>query len=256
MVCPVSTTGQHGDIVSLWLRRPGHGNALDPSTVERLHEELSANEARPECVAAVIRAEGATFCAGADVRACVELMKTPDRLLSFFDAGRRFMERLTTSRLVSIAVVEGLAAAGGLELVAAADIVIATDKATFADRHATFGFLPAFGATALLPTRVGNGVATSLLLGKRELDASAALAVNLVHRMCPADQVDRAVGEEVERLRGIGAYAIAEMKRLINEMEPLRFQPEEEAVRRFNSSGGYEPSRFIARGEQGRDSER
>lgn len=142
MVGLVATTGQHDDVVYLWLRRPRQGNALDPETVNRLHGELSAAESNPECLAVVIRAEGSNFCAGADVKASKELMNDPDRLLSFFAEGRRLMERLVSSRLVSIAVVQGLAAAGGLELVTAADIVIATDEALFADRHATYGYLP------------------------------------------------------------------------------------------------------------------
>ena len=132
---------QHDGVASLWLRRPSHANALDPETVQRLHRELSFAEEKPECFAVVIRAEGSSFCAGADVPASKALMEKPESLLSFFDEGRRLMERLLTSRLVSIAVVHGLAAAGGLELVAATDLVIAAENAKFVDRHARYGFL-------------------------------------------------------------------------------------------------------------------
>jgi len=256
MVGLVVTTGQHGDVECLWLRRSDHGNALDPDTVSRLHDELSTAESKSDCLAVVIRAEGSVFCAGADVRASAELMRTPELLLSFFDSGRRLMERLVTSRLATIAVVQGLAAAGGLELASAADLVIATDSAVFADRHATFGFLPAFGATTLLPMRVGGSVATSMLLGKRELDASTALAAGLAHRVCSADELDGVIDDEIIRLRQVGVEAISAIKRLINEMQPVNFAPEGTAVRKFEEEGGYDPSRFIARVERGRDSGR
>lgn len=251
MVGLVETTGQHDHVVHLWLRRPRHGNALDPETLNRLHDELSAAEARPDCLAIVVRAEGSTFCAGADVRASMELIQDHDRLLAFFADGRRFMDRLVKSRLISIAVVQGLAAAGGLELVTAADIVIATEGALFADRHATFGFLPAFGATSLLPVRVGDSVARSMLLGKRELDVDDARRVGLVHRGCTFEDVDAVIEQEVDRLKAISADTLAEMKSVINALEPVRFESETAAVRRFSELGGYDPSRFTER--EGRD---
>lgn len=256
MVGHVETPGQYDHVVQLWLRRPRHGNALDPETLNRLHDEFSAAEARPECFAIVFRAEGLTFCAGADVRASKEMIHDHVRLLAFFAEGRRFMDRLVRSRLISIAVVQGLAAGGGLELVTAADIVIATEEALFADRHATFGFLPAFGATSLLPVRVGDSVARSMLLGKRELNADAARRVGLVHRDCSIEDVDAVIEQEVDRLNAIGADALADMKSLINALEPVSFESETTAVRRFSESGGYDPSRFIAHAGRDRQSVR
>ncbi len=164
------------------------------------------------------------------------------------------MDRLVKSRLVSIVVVQGLAAAGGLELVTAADIVIATEGALFADRHATFGFLPAFGATSLLPLRVGHSVAQSMLLGKRELDVSAARQVGLIHRDCASTKVDAVIEQEIDRLRSIGVDALSKIKSLINAMEPVSFESETAAVRQFSGTGGYDPSRFFERVAQDRDS--
>lgn len=256
MVGLVVTIGQQEKVVHLWLRRSRHGNALDPKTVVRLHGELSDAESNPECLAVVIRAEGSNFCAGADVKAGMELMHNPEQLLSFFADGRRLMERLVKSRLVSIAVVQGLAAAGGLELATAVDIVIATDTALFADRHATYGFLPAFGATALLPIRVGNNVARNLLLGKQELNVSTAKSVGLVHRCCSPDEVDQVVEQEISRLKSIGSDALSSMKNLINVLAPVSFEKEALAVRQFCEAGGYEPSQFTERGELGQDSGR
>lgn len=256
MVGVVEPTGQHDHVMHMWLRRPRHGNALDPETLNRLHNELSAAEARPECLAIVVRGEGSTFCAGADVRASMELIHDHDRLLAYFAEGRRFMDRLVNSRLISIAVVQGLAAGGGLELVTATDIVIATEGALFADRHATFGFLPAFGATSLLPVRVGDSVAQSMLLGKRELNADAARRAGLVHRDCSIKDVDAVIEQEVDRLKALGADTLAEMKSLINALEPVSFESETAAVRRFSELGGYDPSQFIERAGRDRQSVR
>lgn len=246
--------GQLDDVVHLWLRRPSHGNALDPITLSRLHEELSSAESRPECRAVVLRAEGSTFCAGADVAASMHLIRCSDQLLAFFVEGRRLMDRLVNSRLISIAVVQGLAAAGGLELVTAADIVIATDTAQFADRHTTYGFLPAFGATSLLPLRVGKSVAQSMLVGKRELNATEARSVGLVHRICTADEIDALIEAEMSQLRKVGADQLSLVKSLINTLEPVNFELETEAVRRFSELGGYDPSRFTRREERDPDS--
>lgn len=252
-VWAVVVSRQYDGVAHLWLRRPSRANALDPETVQRLHRELSLAEARPECFAVVIRAEGSSFCAGADVFSSKALTEKPESLMTFFDEGRRLMERLVTSRLVSIAVVHGLAAAGGLELVAAADLVIAAENAKFVDRHARYGFLPAFGATALLPIRVNRRVATTLLLDGRVLDAQTALAVGLVHRVCRNEEIDEAINEETTRLGRCAVEALSNMKGLVNRMAPVTFDAERIAVRRFNHEYGYDPSRFISRAEQAQE---
>lgn len=227
--------GSQTATVTVWLDRPEQGNALDRSTVEMLHRAL--DDAESHAHALVVRARGAAFCAGADVRDALSLLDTdPIALLGFFDRARDFMARLVSSPIVSVAVVQGLAAAGGLELATACDIIVATPQARFADRHLRHGFLPAFGATTLLPRKVGDRHARAMLLAGVEHDVTTARRIGLVDMMVDDDGIDRFISG----LDALDAGAVRGVKAMGGRMR-TDFAAEQAAVAEFNARGGYRP---------------
>lgn len=225
---------------SVTLDRPERGNALDHATVVALHRELDLAEADPDCVAFSISGTGTAFCAGADVTESIGLLDRPDDLLAHFTQAREFADRLATGRLVSVAVVHGLAAAGGLELVTACDLVVAGRSARFADRHARYGFVPAFGATARLTHRLPRAVAAWLLLGDGELDADGAHRAGLVSMVVDDDHLGRTVEDLHDRLAGLDATALESIKRLMDDpAEAEAVADEARAVAAHLAAGGY-----------------
>lgn len=226
------------------LSRPEKGNPLDPATIELLHNSLTEAELSDSCVGFVIESKGKAFCSGADVYACAELAKRPNELLEFFDQARAFMLRLNSSRLITIALINGVAVAGGLELVNSCDLAIASQSSVFMDKHARYGFVPAFGATVLLPAKIGYSAAAWLLLGDGHYTADEALRVGLVSQIFS----DLRFANETERflnsLKQLDPISLSTIKKLLNQNMPndKALIAEKAAVRRHFLQDGYNTS--------------
>lgn len=137
------------------------------------------------------------------------------QLLNFFDVARSLTHRLATTRLVTVAAVQGLAAAGGLELASSCDIIFASDSATFADRHARYGFVPSFGATAYLPLKLGHARAAWLMLADGLLTAQEAREAGLVAYVASADDFETQLSGLIDRIATLDGAALAAMKSLL-----------------------------------------
>jgi enoyl-CoA hydratase/carnithine racemase len=140
----------------------------------------------------VITAAGRVFCAGADLKLVAGLSAMPPQqaaagLLEFLTAVGRLFDRIESFGKPVIAAVDGLAVAGGLELVLACDIVIATEAARFGDAHANYGLLPGGGGSARLPRRVGPATAKYLMFTGRDLPAGDLACTDLITVLVGAD---------------------------------------------------------------------
>lgn len=147
------------------IERPHRGNALDAAAVERLTAWARGAGDDPDVRALVLSGSGAAFCAGADMAAGLPLLDDPPALLAYVDRGRGLVQALREAPVPVVAAVNGVAFAGGFELVLAADVVVAARSARMGDRHVRHGVIPGWGATVLLPERVGRRAARLLLSG-------------------------------------------------------------------------------------------
>jgi enoyl-CoA hydratase/carnithine racemase len=233
---------QNSGIYRYMLDRPEKGNSLDPSSVSRLHESLSQAEADTSYHSLVIESSGPAFCSGADVAACSVLMSNPNDLLEFFGNARALMRRLSSSRLVTIALVNGLVAAGGLELVSACDIVVSSASSTFSDRHARYGFVPAFGATALLPAKIGYSAAAYLLLGDGKYNANEAMQVGLVSKVFNDSEFVQETDKFLKKIEQLDPTALGAIKSLMHQRLHIdeAMRAEKSAVKRHLAQGGYD----------------
>lgn len=145
--------------------RPHRGNALDAAAVERLTAWAREAGEEAEVRALVVTGGGAAFCAGADMAAGAPLLDDPPALLAYVDRGRGLVQALHDAPVPVVAAVNGVAFAGGFELALAADLVVAARGARMGDRHVRHGVVPGWGATVLLPERVGRRAARLLLSG-------------------------------------------------------------------------------------------
>ncbi|MBF6619898.1 MAG: enoyl-CoA hydratase/isomerase family protein [Patulibacter sp.] len=147
------------------IARPRRGNALDGPAIERLIAWARDTGGDPDVRALVLTGRGPAFCAGADMAAGAPLLDDPDALLAYVDRGRDLVRALREAPVPVVAAVNGVAFAGGFELVLAADVVVAARSARLGDRHVRHGVVPGWGATVLLPERVGRRAARLLLSG-------------------------------------------------------------------------------------------
>lgn len=196
------------------LTRPARRNALMPADRPALLAALRRFEADAAVRAVLIRGRGGDFCAGMDLDAFATLRRDPAALSAFLEEGHAVLAALEASPLPVVAAVRGWCLAGGLELIAACDVVIAARGARFGDAHARHGLIPAWGGSQRLPRLVGPRRALDLLLGGHAIGAEEAAAWGLVSRVVEEDALDAAAAACCAGLAARSAPGLAAMKRL------------------------------------------
>lgn len=151
-----------GGVATVTLNRPGARNALSAALVLGLRDALAELDADEEVGAVVLTGSDPAFCAGLDLKelgstgANLDLGRNPDGVPPGYP-----WAPLSTPL---IGAVNGVAITGGLELALHCDLLIASDRAAFADTHARVGLVPGWGASVLLPAAVGARVARQMSL--------------------------------------------------------------------------------------------
>ncbi|MBP2364794.1 enoyl-CoA hydratase/isomerase family protein [Pseudonocardia parietis] len=204
-----------GSAAWLTLDRPDVHNALSLELLDELAAGLDRAERDPAVRSVVIAARGPSFCAGADLAMARALHGESD-LPRFLHRAAEVFDALVESPRPVIAAVQGGVIAGGLELVLACDLVVATEDATFADGHARYGMFPAAGGTTRLPRRIGANRAKQLLFTAQRWDAERMREAGLVTEVVPAGELERAVEALTERIGRHSPTGIAGMKRLVD----------------------------------------
>ncbi len=187
-------------------------NAMDPAFFRQLIAVMGALGADPAVRACVLTGAGPAFSAGGDIASFAELRGPEDhrrQLALVFDAFRS-VER---AELAVVAAVNGLAYAGGLELVLACDLAVAAEGARFAFREVAVGLMPAFGMLRA-PLRIGEGWTRHLVLTGDDVDAATAERIGLVQRVVPGDQVVGAALDVAERIAAHPPMAVAMAKQI------------------------------------------
>ena len=205
-------------VVTLTLSRPNTRNAFDEAMIDDLHNAVTSLDADPSVRVIILAAVGPCFCAGADI-AWMQRAANQDEATNLADARRfaKMMAALSTCRKPIIARVQGAAFGGGVGLICAADIVIASTNARFAISEAKFGILPAVIGPYLVHA-VGKRQALRLALNANIIDANEALAIGLLHKIVESHALDQAIELTVTELLGNGPLALAEIKCLFNQL--------------------------------------
>lgn len=175
MAVHTETTGDVGHLV---LDRPERAHAYDRALLDALLDGARALAAR--CAVIVISSTGErAFCAGADLDA----MKEASPLDALDLRSQRVFTAIARLPVVTIAAIQGAAVAGGFELALACDLRVAGPRARFWLPETRLGIIPSAGGTTRLSRLVGPSRAKEVIMGGRELDAAAAHAWGLVHRL-------------------------------------------------------------------------
>ena len=172
-------------VTLLTLNRPDRLNALDAALVRALSAELDRIRTDRDCRVVVLTEAGRAFCAGLDLRGYGD-GRTDGEPLEALDRQREIAhltEQLHALPQPVIAAVNGAAAGGGLALVCASDIRIASTSAAFKVSFITAGYSACdIGVSWLLPRLVGAGHAHELMLTGRRFEADEAARIGLVVR--------------------------------------------------------------------------
>jgi methylglutaconyl-CoA hydratase len=196
-------------IATITLDSPANRNALSARLLRELRERLAESVLDDAVRAVVLDHTGPVFCAGMDLKEA--RAGVTDGQGEDFPA---LLEQLWTSPKPVVAKLAGPARAGGIGIVAACDVAVAAQSATFAFSEVRVGVVPAVISVTVLP-RLDARQAHELFLTGETFDASRAARIGLINRAVPADLLD----EEVERycaMLALGApNALAATKALL-----------------------------------------
>src|SRR6266516_5481818 len=180
---PLSLT-RHGDVAVLVLDRQEALNALSFAFLEEIAGGFDAVRKMDARVHVMTGAGTKRFCAGADVK---ELRgRDPAAHRRSLERGQEIFSKLDALPIASIAVINGYAFGGGLELALAATFRLATANAKLGFPEIKLGMIPGYGGTQRLPRVVGEARALELILTGRSVGAEEAQRIGLVHKLVEA----------------------------------------------------------------------
>jgi methylglutaconyl-CoA hydratase len=206
-----------GGVGTITLDSPPNRNALSRRLVADLDRQLAAALADPRVRVIVLTGAEPVFCSGADLKE----QRTPDAgaapragglapiLAAMWDAPKPIVGRIN-----------GAARAGGLGLVAACDIAVAPESATFGFSEVRIGVIPAIIAVVVVP-KMGATRAMELFLTGDAFDARAAVSHGLLAAAAPDGQLDAVVGRYVTSLLRGAPGALAGCKQLVRDVSRL-----------------------------------
>jgi enoyl-CoA hydratase len=181
------------------IERASKLNALTKPVLEGLAACIDDLEARKLPLLVITGSGEKAFCAGTDL-AELQTLTDAQRAAKTVMA-RELLVRLSRSKLISVAAVNGLAYGGGLELAMACLLRIAAPHVKMSLPEIKLGLLPAYAGTQFLPAIVGPARATELMLTGRPVDTTEAHAIGLIHRVAGAQAplIDQALafGREI-----------------------------------------------------------
>jgi enoyl-CoA hydratase/carnithine racemase len=191
-------------------------NAITVASSRELEGAILGVGSDPDVNVVVIRGAGGNFCAGGDFSEVERLRPGGAAALRpLFAAFGRACDAISRVEVPVVAAVEGVAMAGGFELMQAADIVLVSDEARLADNHINYGMIPGGGGSQRLPRLVGRQNALGMLLSGDRLTGVEAVRHGLAYRSFPQAEFEDGVERFVAMLAGRQRTAVAAIKRLV-----------------------------------------
>ncbi len=205
-------------VVTLTLDRPQLHNAFDDTLIAELIKVLALYKAHSHCRLLVLRANGKSFSAGAD-------LNWMQRVAQYTQAENKadaenlaeLMSSLYYFPHPTIAVVQGAAFGGGVGLVSCCDIAVASDKASFCLSEVKLGLVPAVISPYVIAA-IGARQAQRYFLSAERFDAQTAYHLGLVQQLCTAEELDNQTTALINTILSNAPIALTACKQLIQQV--------------------------------------
>ncbi|MDO8876736.1 MAG: enoyl-CoA hydratase-related protein [Pseudolabrys sp.] len=179
---------QRGDVALIVLDRQDALNALSFAIIAELEKTIDRVKEMPVRALLITGAGPKAFCAGADIK---ELRNRPlAAQRQAIEHGQAVFAKLDDLSVASIAMINGYAFGGGLELALACTFRLATRNAKMGLPEIKLGLTPGYGGTQRLPRVIGEARAMEMILTGRTIDAEEALRLGLVNRVVDGDPIE------------------------------------------------------------------
>ncbi|MFC2004050.1 enoyl-CoA hydratase [Chloroflexota bacterium] len=196
-------------IAKITLNRPDVLNALNSTMIEELCQTVDEIAKDENIDIFILTGAGRAFCAGRDLKEVLRFDQSRPAIIGV-------AERIRNLSIPTVCAVNGYAVTGGLELAISCDIIVASEKAMFADTHARAGLVPGGGLSQMLPRLIGPSKAKELSFTGKYVSAQEALQIGLVNRVVPHDQLLSVVEEIAQDILSCNQQALRRGKYLIN----------------------------------------
>lgn len=215
---------------TLTLNRPESRNALSAALRDQFFGALADAETDDAVDVVIVTGTDPVFCAGLDLKELGGQSALPD-----------ISPRWPVLSKPVIGAINGAAVTGGLEIALYCDVLVASERARFADTHARVGLLPTWGLSVRLPQKVGVGLARRMSLTGDYLSAADALRAGLVTEVVPHDQLLAAARQVAASIVGNNQQAVrallASYHRIDDSHTAEGLWLEATAAREFRTSG-------------------
>ena len=228
-----------GNVRIITLNRPEKLNAITLEMATELNRAVkdAANDDSVKCV--VITGKGRAFSSGGDVNEMGEhLPKAGDLFYKLTEQIHSCFTTILTMKKPVVNSLNGIIAGGALGFALAGDYRIAGESTRMLSAHFKRGFVPAGGATYLLPKLIGLGRTQALFFGGKTLNSSQMLEWGLVHEVVEDKYLNERTLEMAKELASGPTSAITETKRLLVESDTLSLEEELKRERERNRESG------------------
>ena len=221
------------------LNRPEKLNAITLEMATELNRAIqdAANDSAVKCL--VITGEGRAFSSGGDVDEMGEyLPKAGDLFYKLTEQIHNSFSTLLTMPKPVVNSLNGIIAGGALGIALAGDYRIANRSTKLLSAHFKRGFVPAGGATYILPRLIGLARTQTLFFGGKTLNSNEMLEWGLVHEVVDDDYLNKRTMEMAQELANGPTSAISETKKLLIDSDTLSLKQELERERDKNRDSG------------------
>lgn len=214
---------EEGPVARVTLNRPAVHNAFNGTMIEELIKIFKAVGKSESLRVVVLESAGSSFCAGADLNWMREVITySYKENLRESNLVADMMEAINFCPKAVIAKVQGATIGGGTGLIAACDLVIASEKAFFSLSEVKIGLVPACIAPYVI-ARIGPGKARECFITGERLPAAKAVQIGLATEVVPPELLDQRVEEKVREILNNGPEAVAEAKSLVATVPGMKF---------------------------------
>ena len=227
------------NIRTIILNRPEKLNSVNLKMATELNQAVknAANDKAVQCL--VITGNGRAFSSGGDVDEMGDYLPKAGDL--FYDLTEQIHSIFSTILRMEKPVINslnGVVAGGSLGFALAGDYRIASESAMILSAHFKRGFVPAGGATYILPRLIGLGKTQALFFGGKTLNSKEMLEWGLVHEVVSDEQLKQRTMEMAKEIAAGPKTALAETKKLLLDSDSLSLDEELRREREKNRVSG------------------
>jgi enoyl-CoA hydratase len=225
---PDAIVEREGHLLTVTMNRPERYNALTGAMLIRMYDAYEEASNDPEVRCILVTGSGGNFCSGADLKGMAGDSGNDDpeidvaaRMAEDPDIVYKALFRHYRPTKPIVAAVEGVAIAGGTELLQAMEIRVAGESARFGVSEARWSLYPMGGSAVRLPKQIPYTHAAEILLTGKHMTAAEALQIGLIGHVVPDGQALAKAKEIAETICENGPLSVAAITRTLHECDGM-----------------------------------